>query len=57
VRPAFGDSTAIGTLMRRKLQPVLEPLLEILARLQVEDRPVGGAGPAQGRRSGRRRGR
>jgi hypothetical protein len=26
VRPVFGDSTAIGSLMRRKLQPVMEPL-------------------------------
>ena len=55
VRPVFGDSTAIGTLMRRKLQPVLEPLLDILGRLQVEGRSVEGARPAKGRRSGRRR--
>ena len=57
VRPVFGDSTAIGTLMRRKLQPVLEPLLDILGRLQVEGRSVEGARPAKGRRSGRRRDR
>ncbi len=34
VRPVFGDSTAIGSLMRRKLQPVLVPLLEELSRLR-----------------------
>jgi hypothetical protein len=34
VRPVFGDSTAIGSLMRRKLQPVLTPLLETLAMLR-----------------------
>lgn len=34
VRPVFGDSTAIGSLMRRKLQPVLGPLLENLSRLR-----------------------
>lgn len=28
VRPVFGRSDAIGTLMRRKLQPVMEPYLE-----------------------------
>ncbi len=28
VRPVFRDSTAIGSLMRRKLEPVLVPLLE-----------------------------
>ena len=33
VRPAFGDSTAIGSLMRRKLQPVLTPMLAELSRL------------------------
>ena len=33
VRPVFGDSTAIGSLMRRKLQPVLTPLLTELGRL------------------------
>jgi hypothetical protein len=27
VRPIFGDSTAIGTLMRRKLEPIFAPLL------------------------------
>jgi hypothetical protein len=27
VRPIFGDSTAIGSLMRRKLEPVFTPLL------------------------------
>jgi hypothetical protein len=35
VRPVFRDSTAIGSLMRRKLQPVLAPLLEELARLRA----------------------
>lgn len=34
VRPVFGDSTAIGSLMRRKLQPVLVPLLAELSRLR-----------------------
>lgn len=34
VRPVFGDSTAIGSLMRRKLQPVLVPLLGMLSALQ-----------------------
>jgi hypothetical protein len=33
VRPVFGDSTAIGSLMRRKLEPVMTPLLEIIATL------------------------
>ncbi len=33
VRPVFGDSTAIGSLMRRKLQPVLQPLLAQLTCL------------------------
>ena len=36
VRPAFGDSTAIGSLMRRKLQPVLTPLLETLRVLRSD---------------------
>lgn len=36
VRPVFGDSTAIGSLMRRKLQPVLEPLLADLSRLRAK---------------------
>ncbi len=40
VRPVFRDSTAIGSLMRRKLQPVLTPVLEHLAVLR------GGARPA-----------
>lgn len=34
VRPVFGDSTAIGSLMRRKLQPVLIPLLDRLSALR-----------------------
>lgn len=34
VRPVFGDSTAIGSLMRRKLQPVIIPLLDELALLR-----------------------
>lgn len=33
VRPIFCDSTAIGSLMRRKLQPVMSPLGEHLASL------------------------
>lgn len=36
VRPVFRDSTAIGSLMRRKLQPVLVPLLTELSRLHAE---------------------
>jgi hypothetical protein len=40
VRPVFRDSTAIGSLMRRKLQPVLTPLLEQLALLRA-GRPSG----------------
>lgn len=35
VRPVFRDSTAIGSLMRRKLQPVLTPLLQELSRLRA----------------------
>ena len=38
VRPVFRDSTAIGSLMRRKLQPVLVPILEDLALLLGGDR-------------------
>ncbi|MDJ0738144.1 MAG: sulfur reduction protein DsrS [Gammaproteobacteria bacterium] len=38
VRPVFRDSTAIGSLMRRKLQPVLVPLLDELARLRAARR-------------------
>jgi hypothetical protein len=34
VRPVFGDSTAIGSLMRRKLQPVMEPLLALIVTLR-----------------------
>jgi hypothetical protein len=34
VRPVFGDSTAIGSLMRRKLEPVLTPILAQLAKLE-----------------------
>jgi hypothetical protein len=33
VRPVFRDSTAIGSLMRRKLQPVMTPLLGHLKNL------------------------
>jgi hypothetical protein len=33
VRPVFRDSTAIGSLMRRKLQPVMTPLGVHLASL------------------------
>jgi hypothetical protein len=36
VRPAFGDSTAIGSLMRRKLQPVLTPMLAELCQLRAK---------------------
>jgi hypothetical protein len=39
VRPVFRDSTAIGSLMRRKLQPVLAPVLEQLAGLRGGARP------------------
>jgi hypothetical protein len=35
VRPVFRDSTAIGSLMRRKLQPMLTPLLAQLALLRA----------------------
>ncbi|WP_456372879.1 sulfur reduction protein DsrS [Thiolapillus sp.] len=34
VRPVFGRSDAIGTLMRRKLQPVLDPYREQIGILQ-----------------------
>ncbi len=34
VRPVFAHSTAVGALMRRKLAPLLAPLLAELARLQ-----------------------
>jgi hypothetical protein len=40
VRPVFRDSTAIGSLMRRKLQPVLTPVLEHLGQLRGGGRPV-----------------
>ncbi|WP_293644235.1 sulfur reduction protein DsrS [Thiolapillus sp.] len=33
VRPVFGRTDAIGTLMRRKLQPVMEPYLKYVAQL------------------------
>jgi len=33
VRPVFRDSTAIGSLMRRKLEPVMGPLLAEIAEL------------------------
>ena len=36
VRPVFGDSTAIGSLMRRKLAPVLTRLRELLGHLSGE---------------------
>ena len=42
VRPVFRDSTAIGSLMRRKLQPVLTPLLAEVARLRSDDGRSGG---------------
>lgn len=34
IRPFLGDSTAIGSLMRRKLEPVMTPLLLHLKNLQ-----------------------
>jgi hypothetical protein len=36
VRPMFRDSTAIGSLMRRKLQPVLTPMLDMLCHLRAK---------------------
>jgi hypothetical protein len=33
VRPVFRDSTAIGSLMRRKLEPLMTPLLATIAHL------------------------
>ena len=35
VRPVLRDTTAIGSLMRRKLEPVLDPLLEHLRLLRT----------------------
>ena len=34
LRPVLRDTTAIGSLMRRKLQPVLEPVLKQIRQLQ-----------------------
>lgn len=34
VRPVLSDSTAIGSLMRRKLEPVITPLLQHMRNLQ-----------------------
>ncbi len=34
IRPCLGDSTAIGSLMRSKLEPVMKPLLQHLQQLQ-----------------------
>lgn len=34
VRPVFRDSTAIGSLMRRKLEPIITPLMAEVAQLQ-----------------------
>ncbi len=34
IRPCLGDSTAIGSLMRRKLEPVMTPLLQHIRSLQ-----------------------
>jgi len=34
VRPVFRDSTAIGSLMRRKLEPVISPLMAEIAQLR-----------------------
>jgi hypothetical protein len=39
VRPVFGDSTAIGSLMRRKLEPVFAPLRAHLDLLRAGRRP------------------
>jgi hypothetical protein len=36
VRPVFGDSTAIGSLMRKKLVPVAEPLRAMLESLRTD---------------------
>ena len=38
VRPVFRKTTAIGSLMRRKLEPVMEPLGERLESLLGSDR-------------------
>ena len=38
VRPVFGDSTAIGSLMRRKLEPVFVPLRRHIDRLRGDRR-------------------
>ncbi|OOZ80000.1 sulfur reduction protein DsrS [Solemya velum gill symbiont] len=37
LRPMLRDSTAIGSLMRRKVEPVLNPVKEHLKQLRVED--------------------
>jgi hypothetical protein len=34
LRPVLRDTTAIGSLMRRKIEPVITPLLERIAQLQ-----------------------
>jgi len=34
LRPALRDSTAIGSLMRRKLEPVMKPVMELLEALR-----------------------
>jgi len=39
VRPVFGDSTAIGSLMRKKLLPVAGPLRELLESLRADQSP------------------
>ncbi|WP_456413953.1 sulfur reduction protein DsrS [Thiolapillus sp.] len=39
VRPVFGKSDAIGTLMRRKLQSVIDPYMEYMAQLGPVNRP------------------
>jgi hypothetical protein len=36
LRPVLRDSTAIGSLMRRKLAPVLDPVLESIRTLQTQ---------------------
>jgi len=44
LRPVLRDSTAIGSLMRRKLEPVIGPLLEQIEVLQGRrDNPNGDA--------------
>lgn len=39
LRPVFRDTTAIGSLMRRKLEPVMQPIMEQLNILQSGAKP------------------